>query len=54
MVPRDRDFPGRFSRLAKSTYWWMGLAGALGLFSSVVDPELCHYLVANHYKLPME
>jgi Zn-dependent protease/CBS domain-containing protein len=31
----------------------MGLAGALGLFGSIVVHELCHSIVANRYQLPM-
>lgn len=46
-------FPRAYPFLARSSYWWMGLAGALGLFGSIVVHELCHSLVANHYQLPM-
>src|SRR3974377_1192519 len=47
-------FPGLYPRLSPGSYWWMGLAGAVGLFGSIVFHELCHSLVANHYKLPMK
>jgi Zn-dependent protease len=47
-------FPTQYPRLAVHTYWWMGAIGALGLFGSIVAHELCHSLVANHYKLPMK
>lgn len=47
-------FPGEYPRLPRHSYWWMGVAGALGLFGSIVLHELCHSLVANHYKLPMK
>jgi Zn-dependent protease len=32
----------------------MGVAAALGLFSSIVLHELAHSVVANYYKLPMK
>ncbi len=46
-------FPRMFPGLPRGEYWWMGVAGALGLFLSIVAHELCHSLVANHYNLPM-
>jgi Zn-dependent protease/CBS domain-containing protein len=46
-------FPSAVPGLDRRAYWWMGVAGALGLFGSIVVHELCHSLVANHYKLPM-
>ena len=47
-------FPAAFPGLSTGAYWWMGVAGALGLFCSIVLHELCHSLVANHYRLPMK
>jgi len=47
-------FPNTYPGLSRSAYWWMGVAGALGFFGSIVVHELCHSLVANHYKLPMK
>jgi Zn-dependent protease/predicted transcriptional regulator len=41
------DYPG----LAVSTYWWMGVAGAIGILFSIVFHELSHSLVARHYGL---
>ncbi len=47
-------FPHYFEGLSKGTYWWMGAAGALGLFISIVFHEFCHSLVARRYGLPMK
>ncbi len=46
-------FPSRIHGLPAATYWWMGVAGALGLFLSVVFHELCHSLVARQFGLAM-
>ena len=46
-------FPSQYPGLPVSTYWWMGLAGGLGLFASIIIHELCHSLVAHRYHLPM-
>jgi Zn-dependent protease len=47
-------FPERYETLEPVTYWWMGVAGALGLFISIVIHELFHALVARRYGLPMK
>ena len=49
----DGLFPSYYKGLAKSTYWWMGVAGALGLFVSIVFHEFWHSLVARRYGLQM-
>ena len=46
-------FPAQYPNLPAASYWWMGLAGALGLFGSIILHELCHSLVANRFHLPM-
>jgi Zn-dependent protease/predicted transcriptional regulator len=46
-------FPTDYPGLAASTYWWMGVAGAVGILFSIVFHELSHSLVARHFGLPM-
>jgi Zn-dependent protease len=46
-------FPPYYPDLPRSTYWSMGVAGAAGLFFSIIFHEMCHSLVARHYGLPM-
>lgn len=47
-------FPSRYGGLSATAYWWMGAAGALGLFASIVFHELCHSLVARAYGITMK
>ena len=46
-------FPTAYPDLAPATYWWMGVAGAVGVFISIVLHEFSHSLVARRYGLPM-
>ncbi|MEN6383885.1 MAG: site-2 protease family protein [Phycisphaerales bacterium] len=47
-------FPFYFKGLDNSTYWWMGVAGAIGLFVSIVFHEFFHSLIAKAYGMPMK
>jgi Zn-dependent protease len=47
-------FPYRYEGLSALTYWTMGVAGAAGLFFSIIFHELCHSLVARRFGLPMK
>ena len=46
-------FPHSYPDLSRAVYWWMGAAGMLGLFGSIVVHELAHSLVARRYGLPI-
>jgi Zn-dependent protease len=47
-------FPYQYEKLSSATYWFMGGAGALGMFASIIFHELCHSLVARRFGLPMK
>ncbi len=47
-------FPFLYKGLSVTTYWIMGVIGALGLFFSIVFHEMCHSLVARKFGLPMK
>lgn len=47
-------FPHYYEGLPNATYWWMGVAGMLGLFASIVFHELSHSLVARRYGIEMK
>ncbi len=47
-------FPNFVQGLSPSTYWIMGIAGALGLLFSIVFHELWHSLIARRFGLPMK
>lgn len=46
-------FPERYPDLGTRTLWWMGAAGALGVFFSIVFHELSHSLVGRQFGLPV-
>lgn len=46
-------FPRQFEGLDTTTYWILGVAGAVGLFFSIIFHEMSHSLVARRYGLPM-
>jgi len=47
-------FPFYFKNLSAGAYWIMGIAGAVGLFLSIIFHELSHSLVARRYGMPMK
>lgn len=47
-------FPEYYKDLPQSAYWWMGLAGAIGLFLSIIFHELTHSLVARKFGVSMK
>ncbi|MBD3413794.1 MAG: CBS domain-containing protein [Candidatus Aminicenantes bacterium] len=47
-------FPHFYEGFSATTYWIMGVAGALGLLFSIVFHELWHSLIARRYGLPMK
>ena len=47
-------FPYYFPGLSETAYWWMGIAGAIGLFLSIITHELFHSLFARRFGLPMK
>lgn len=46
-------FPFYYPDLGTAAYWWMGIAGALGLFFSIIFHEFSHSLVARRFDLPI-
>lgn len=47
-------FPQEYENFKNTVYWYMGAAGALGLFLSIIFHELSHSLVARRFGLPIE
>ena len=47
-------FPHFYPHLQPQIYWEMGVAGALGLFFSIIFHEFCHSLVARRFGIPMK
>jgi Zn-dependent protease/CBS domain-containing protein len=46
-------FPSYVAALSPAAYWWMAVAGTIGLFFSIVLHELSHSLVARRFDLPI-
>jgi len=46
-------FPAQAEGLTPAVYWSMGIAGAIGLFASILAHELGHAVVARRFDLPM-
>jgi Zn-dependent protease/predicted transcriptional regulator len=46
-------FPRFYEGVSHATYWWMGLAGAIGLFVSILAHELGHSVVARRFDMPV-
>lgn len=47
-------FPSLYKGLSAAAYWWMGIAGALGLFASIIFHEFFHSIMARKYGLPIK
>ncbi len=47
-------FPHYYKDFSSSTYWWMGVIGAVGLFLSIIIHELAHSLVARTFGMPIK
>jgi Zn-dependent protease/CBS domain-containing protein len=47
-------FPSDYKNLPARTYWLMGIAGAIGLFLSIIFHEMFHSLVARRFGIPMK
>jgi Zn-dependent protease/predicted transcriptional regulator len=47
-------FPHYYEGFSNEIYWWMGIAGAVGLFMSIIFHEFCHSLIARQFGLPMK
>ena len=46
--------PEKYPQMTAGYYWLMGLAGAVGLFGSIVFHELCHSLTARRFGTQMK
>ena len=47
-------FPSLYPGMSGSTHWWMGVAGMLGLFISIVWHEIAHALMARRFEMPID
>jgi Zn-dependent protease/predicted transcriptional regulator len=46
-------FPAEYPGLSNQAYTWMGIAGAVGVFFSIVFHEFSHSMVARQYGMPI-
>jgi Zn-dependent protease/CBS domain-containing protein len=46
-------FPHKYLNYSTQTYWLMGLAGAAGLFMSIIAHEMAHSVIARGYGIPI-
>ncbi len=46
-------FPFWYDGFENATYWWMGLAGAIGLFVSILAHEMGYSIVARQFDMPV-
>lgn len=46
-------FPQVIENVAPATAWWLAIAGALGLFASIIYHEFAHTLVARQFGMPI-
>ena len=47
-------FPSKYHGLSQTSYWFMGIAGALGLFVSIILHELGHSVIARRFAIPIQ
>jgi Zn-dependent protease len=47
-------FPAQYKDYSTTTYIWMGLGGAIGLFLSIIFYEFSHSLIARKFDIPMK
>ena len=47
-------FPYLYPGLSAEAYWFMGGAGAVGLFASIIFHEFCHSIVARKFGMVMK
>jgi Zn-dependent protease/CBS domain-containing protein len=47
-------FPYQTPELSSGTYWWMAIAGAAGLFASIIIHEFAHSIIARREGIPMQ
>jgi len=50
----EGHFPFQAPGLSQATYWGMAVAGAIGLFASIIIHEFAHSLVARRDGIPMK